>query len=286
MDTLYHYCSTATFHAIVQNSSVWLSSLTMSNDSSEGQLVRNTLVNLAKRDNLEPAAISKLEADIRNLEEMYDGLGLCLSEDGDLLGQWRAYSADGTGVSIGFNRAYLEQVARNATEPEYKHLRLSKVEYSPDGHEELLVGMYREIRKRYDGSEQNGAGLKFPMDSSTGSWVDNLEDLMTDLSDPLYWKLYEFVLRMYLLKPHQFREEGEWRLHTIGTRGFPGNYSFHPESARIKPYLKLPLEPQRHPISQIVLGPKHKSDCSTILMFLQIYGFGYVDIVKSKVSYR
>jgi len=286
MDTLYHYCATATFQAIVQNSSVWLSSLTMTNDSSEGQLVRDTLVRLARQDNLEPAAISKLDAEIRNLEEMFDGLGLCLSEDGDLLSQWRAYTADATGVSIGFDRVCLEQAVRDATEPEYKHLKLSKVEYSPDGHEELLMELYRDIRKRYEEGGQNGTGSKLPMDSSTGSWIDDLEDLMTDLSHSRYWKLYEFVPRMYLLKPPEFREEGEWRLHTIRTRGYRGNYSFHPRSAEIVPYLKFPLEPQRHPISQIVLGPKHKSEHSTVRLLLQKCGFGHVEIVKSKVSYR
>jgi hypothetical protein len=283
MNTLYHYCATATFHAIVQNSSVWLTSLTMTNDSSEGQLVRDTLVRLARRDNLDPAAISKLDAEIRNLEEMYDGLGLCLSEDGDLLSQWRAYSADATGVSIGFDRTYLEQAVRNATEPEYTHLKLSKVEYSPDGHEKLLMELYRDIRKRYAG--QNGTGSKLPMDSSTRSSIDDLEGLMTDLSDH-HWDLYKFVPGMFLLKPPGFCEEGEWRLHTIRSRGYPGNYSFHPKSAEIVPYLKFPLEPQQHPISQIVLGPKHISEPSTVRLFLEKCGFSHVEIMKSKVSYR
>ncbi|WP_454913808.1 hypothetical protein [Stutzerimonas chloritidismutans] len=54
LETLYHYCSTGTFAAILQTQSIWLSSLTLSNDSMEGQLVKETIIRLAKEDNLLP----------------------------------------------------------------------------------------------------------------------------------------------------------------------------------------------------------------------------------------
>lgn len=38
---LYHYCSTSTFLSIIANRSIWLSSMSLSNDTMEGKLVRH-----------------------------------------------------------------------------------------------------------------------------------------------------------------------------------------------------------------------------------------------------
>lgn len=108
MEILYHYCSTATFHSIVDTRSVRLSSLSLSNDTLEGKLVANAVAQLAKRDDLSQATSLRLQDYLNFFEKIFDGLGFCLSEDGDVLSQWRGYAADATGVAIGFSRAYLE----------------------------------------------------------------------------------------------------------------------------------------------------------------------------------
>lgn len=38
-EVLYHYCSTDAFHAIVESRTIWLSSLSSSNDALEGRLI-------------------------------------------------------------------------------------------------------------------------------------------------------------------------------------------------------------------------------------------------------
>ena len=80
MDILYHYCSTASFHAIIQSHALWLSSLSLSNDTMEGKLVTSAIARLAKRDSLKYEHIRLLQRGIGFFEEIFDGLGFCLSE--------------------------------------------------------------------------------------------------------------------------------------------------------------------------------------------------------------
>ena len=44
--TLYHYCSNATFTSIIESKSIRLSLLTLSNDTKEGQHVRDVMEGL------------------------------------------------------------------------------------------------------------------------------------------------------------------------------------------------------------------------------------------------
>ena len=45
---LYHYCSNIAFHSIIENRRIWLSSLSLSNDSMEGRIVAEILARMAK----------------------------------------------------------------------------------------------------------------------------------------------------------------------------------------------------------------------------------------------
>jgi len=97
MMILYHYCSNTDFHSIIENRRILLSSLSLSNDSMEGKLVAEILARIAKADGLDQPATRRLQESVSRLEQLFDGLGFCLSEDGDLLSQWRGYAADATG---------------------------------------------------------------------------------------------------------------------------------------------------------------------------------------------
>ncbi|HSL78822.1 MAG TPA: hypothetical protein VK877_04105 [Pseudolabrys sp.] len=105
MDVLYHYCSTSAFHAIVEAAAIRLSSLSLANDTLEGKIVSTAIERLAFRDKLDAPVRAELSRAIQALEKILDNLGFCLSEEGDLLSQWRGYAADATGVSIGNDTA-------------------------------------------------------------------------------------------------------------------------------------------------------------------------------------
>lgn len=101
METLFHYCSPAAFVEIITGKKIWLSSLKLSNDSMEGKLMKETFSRLFEKDQLDSSVAVILQDCLAYWEELFDGLGFCLSENADLLcmplsqscmGQSRIYS--------------------------------------------------------------------------------------------------------------------------------------------------------------------------------------------------
>jgi hypothetical protein len=121
LKSIYHYCSTDTFMAIIQNKTLRLSDLNKTNDYMEKRWANNLIVS-ALQEKLDEYGINmKLEEEYWYDEQsnnhlqyykkevervLYDKspvLITCFSEEKDKLSQWRAYGQDGAGVAIGFN---------------------------------------------------------------------------------------------------------------------------------------------------------------------------------------
>jgi hypothetical protein len=100
---LYHYCSNNTFLSIIKNKSVWLSDLTLSNDRLEGKWVRSLLVERCEAESMHPVELERLLSAFDFGAERMGAAGFCMSEDGDLLSQWRGYADDGAGVASASN---------------------------------------------------------------------------------------------------------------------------------------------------------------------------------------
>ncbi len=111
MDTLYHYCTNDTFLKIIENRSIRLSSLSLSNDAKEGKIVACLITEWASRAIHDKSDRQEFLKAIKHLNDLYDGLGFCLCEDGNLLSQWCRYADDSRGVSIGFSKKYLKMLS-------------------------------------------------------------------------------------------------------------------------------------------------------------------------------
>ena len=147
MTTLYHYCSNKAFHSIIENRKIWLSSLSLSNDSMEGKLVAEILAHIAKADGLDQAATQPLQTLVSGLEQVIDGLGFCLSEDGDLLSQWAgmqlmllAFPLDSPKITWSSSQG-LAEARRNQA------LRCRELSMTPEAQENLIKPTYIEIKK-------------------------------------------------------------------------------------------------------------------------------------------
>lgn len=103
---VYHYCSKETFKSIIESGKIWLSDISKSNDSTE--LISEILKQKAKL-----SSSQTKERDIADkLIEAQDAFicwAFCMSEEGDLLSQWRGYGDDGRGFSIGFDERILKE---------------------------------------------------------------------------------------------------------------------------------------------------------------------------------
>lgn len=111
---LYHYCSNDTFLSILRNSELWLSELTLSNDSMEGAWAGEVLLFACRQCGLGDDAIKTIETHINRHRDRISVMGFSMSRDPDRLSQWRGYAADGTGVAIGFNQDALKEIGMAA----------------------------------------------------------------------------------------------------------------------------------------------------------------------------
>ena len=103
---LYHYCSNETFKAIIESGNIWLSDISKSNDSTE--LISEILKQKAKLSSSQTKELDQANS----LIEAHDAFiywAFCMSEEGDLLSQWRGYGDDGRGFSIGFDEGILKE---------------------------------------------------------------------------------------------------------------------------------------------------------------------------------
>jgi Protein of unknown function (DUF2971) len=283
---LYHYCSAQTFIQIVGSVSIRLSSLAQSNDSMEGKLVSESIARLGAKDTLSSAEIERMQVDFRLMEDLFGGLGFCLSEEGDLLSQWRGYAADGTGVSIGFAKDYLEELIKTDLSTTGAKIVLEKVEYDRSAQDDLVHPAYSEIKSRMKNSAwQYPTALA--IGAATGeeraareraSFAANMNISLVALS---------LLEKLYLLKSSGFREEREWRLLAHKLKGSLSVDNYRATGDQIIPFTSLKLRSLSHPrVSRVVLGPKHRSPTNVVREFLQKAGFPEVEVVTSESTYR
>lgn len=287
-EILYHYCSNNAFHSIIENRSIRLSSLSLSNDFMEGKLVAEIIERIAKADGLDESAMNLLQRKVSNLEQALDGLGFCLSEEGDLLSQWRGYAADATGVSIGFFKPYLKQFAKTSCEiPGKSGFSLNRVEYEPKRQERLIKPTYKKIKElmNEEASENLSRRTILNAISEDEIKIDN-ETLELIVANSLMAVLRLFPA-LFSLKTNAFREEKEWRLISPFIKMSDAPCSFQAFSNCIIPFREFEmLELKGNPIVEVILGPKNATPDYVIESLLKQSGFPEIKVLRSKASYR
>ena len=272
---------------MVSSRAIWLSSLSLSNDTMEGRLVKATIMRLAERDGLEPRARERLQESLAFTERAFDGLGFCLSEEGDLLSQWRGYADDGRGVSVGFNRTYLESLADSTRGGEKSGIAIYKVEYEPAAQESEVGPTYRELRKLIDAGAFRITGISSLLDSRTPEQVAADDQKIKQAHTALVFKLLELFPKLYKLKAAAFREEREWRLVSMHITNGSDECLFRASAGRVIPYRSFELLSQSvPPFSEIVLGPRHETPANVVQSMLKQTGFGEVEVRRSEATYR
>ena len=288
MTILYHYCSNNAFHSIIENRSIRLSSLSLSNDSMEGKLVAEILVRIAEADGLDHATMNLLQESVSRIETLIDGLGFCLSEKGDLLSQWRGYADDATGVSVGFSKDYLERIAAASLGQNKSGFTLNRVEYDLATQECIIKPTYIEIKNLIAAGAYKFTGRRSLLDSRTDAEIDRMNkdfDLaFRTLSARLFIDLFS---KLFLLKTKAFCEEQEWRLISYWGKSVTDVCSFWALNDRIIPFREFELqESESSSIVEVILGPKNTTPTYVIESLLKQSGFPSVNVLCSEASYR
>jgi hypothetical protein len=282
MELLYHYCSTTTFHAIASSRTLRLSSLTSSNDEREGKLVAEIVGRICEREGIPAEMVAEVVRAISAIQDNFDGLGLCLSEKGDLLGQWRGYAGDATGFSIGFDYGLLASLCLQAAGR--PRCFLHKVAYDiPSQEAELrpiVDALLPQLRTRADGA----AGGQSPVHAAAAQpWTGHS---VLPLGPEVHRVLLESVWSLYSLKPEGFKEEEEWRLFSYLPRSEKFGCSYQARNDRIVPYFDIPFEPLFSPIREVIVGPRNRTPVPVVEDFLGRSRSFDVAVRRSSLSYR
>ncbi len=134
--TLYHYCTLETFVNIIKTKTLRFADISKSNDNQELKFFFDNYFAYLKHllDNDSDTMRKQLDK-ISNV--MYQSLDdircfcLCLSEERDLLSQWRGYVPNG-GISIGFNFNKIKNWIQKISFTYYDNVLLNKVGYYND----------------------------------------------------------------------------------------------------------------------------------------------------------
>ena len=212
MTILFHYCSMTTFASMVSNKSLWLSAVSQSNDYMEGKLVSQAVERLSKRDGLETSATVRIQDAMDLMESMLDGLAFCLSEDGDLLSQWRGYASDASGLSIGFASDYLERLVTGSCGQNYAGLNLQQIKYETEEHDALVEPTYLEMRRLLDSGALRLTGRRGLLDVRTDEQIAADDKAIRSAQMGLNVAALALIGHLFLLKSSAFKEEREWRL--------------------------------------------------------------------------
>lgn len=253
----------------------------------EGKLVASTIARLAERDSFDQDSVRRIQGAIGMLEKGFDGLGFCLSEDGDLLSQWRGFAADATGVSIGFSTEYLTWLSKESMSPDRSGFNLQKVEYEPSVHESCVDPVYLQIKGSIAAGAFKTLGRRSLFDSRTDEEIESDDASIRSAHSALFVDTIGLLGELFRLKARAFREEREWRLLSYFLKSGEHNCSHRVVHDRIIPYREFELvELERHPVAEVILGPKHGTPTKGVENFLKLNGYGDVTVKKSEASYR
>ncbi|WP_146491916.1 DUF2971 domain-containing protein [Vibrio sp. T20] len=228
---LYHYADQNAFMSIIENKELWATKIQYLNDENEYKLALSLADEYLKE--LLDSAADESEEEI--IEELIENIGyvndtnICvcsLSEQGDLLSQWRGYSTCLGGYSIGFDKLALEQLA------ESQGFHLVKCIYDP----QEQVRMVREaIDSVINEAEQHA-----------------LVDAEWDVFDVGYSFREKLGAISPIIKDVSFAEESEWRL--FSTRTFE-ELNFRAGRSMLTPYFRFSLgEDTKALIDDIIVG--------------------------------
>jgi hypothetical protein len=285
---LFHYTTQEGLLGILNNNQIWATHIEYLNDSTE---LRYAL-KLA-RDELEKRHRQATEDKEKDkIECLLDELGShrvlnisvsCLTEERDLLSQWRAYGGKGSGYSIGFNVSHLIKLANS------NDYNLVKVEYDLEKQKQIISRFIDEsLVDDFNTNKYGPINERVTVDGTPitmiyvqrvgGDFIKNLYSIAPCLKDP------------------SFKEEREWRLIS----NIPSKDAcFRINKAMLVPYKNLDLGDKCAYLKSITVGPSLHMDLSVEAIKILMHKFSYdkegifnshinqnVKIQESKIPYR
>lgn len=247
---LYHYTNSSGLLGILESQKLWATEASYLNDSNEVEYglaaVADELRKIVCEEYAEPKKIILSEALVAlqtKHEEIYVA---CLSEDGDLLSQWKGYADFGSGFAIELDCTELPKRKRKH---QFFDITISRVIYDRVKQSQVVRDEVIAVLSEYERS------VSAHPESALEIGDAAVHVMATILRHKALW-----------FKSAVFEEEREWRavLPNPSTFAFEGRVpaKFRVVNGSLVPYMEFDLGPSAQktrwqlPISSIVLGSK------------------------------
>ena len=225
---LFHYTTKDGFLGIIKNKQLWASHILYQNDYTEYNLALDILKETI---NNNTSVLEQCSIDTSLLlDEMSKLLNksiyvISLSEEKDLLSQWRGYANSNPGFCIGFRKYYLNDMIKTDN-----NIVIAKC--------------------IYDRAKQNSFMLELLVDS-VGKIKNATMDPNFVLSSQIAFRLMNYAP---LIKHEKFKEESEWRIIISNKNHKDQNFDIRTGKSFFIPYYKLDFYKQEA-IGDIIIGP-------------------------------
>ena len=226
-----------------------------------------------------------------------EGFAFCLSENGDLLSQWRSYGRDGSGISVGFSTDILAQDFGDVNFGA-RFYELIKVGYGEDGLQKALKPLAEEVGAEFakfgpfahlkDGMTKERALLMLADREQQAKVFGSANNNAYELLDRLLKSLAPLHFQIYGTKPVHFHEECEWRLLRYRHKVALPDIEYFADDHSVRPYItSLIADPAKEAVQEVILGPKHRTKLEWMRAFLASVGLSHVRVLRSSIeSYR
>ncbi|WP_198160228.1 DUF2971 domain-containing protein [Photobacterium sp. J15] len=281
-DVLYHYTNTNGLLGILSSSRLWATHYKFLNDESEITYALGIFEKLVKEKFetiTNPIVVTFLERVLQTanpFEGMFDCYITCFCEGGDLLAQWRSYTDNGGGYSIGVNSKELGM--RSIVEHPSQELYLRKVTYCPITQEKLLRDV---IDKTVSILDKNTSGMT----------VNDANSYIAMCCGHLRSEIVEYIISF---KHPAFESEQEWRLCHIVATHEESEIEFRSGPYGLTPYVSIDPSPMagvnanKLPIVEVKFGPTTNPYGAEfgLRKLLKSKGYAFADITGSNLPVR
>lgn len=290
---LYHYTSNEALLSIIKSRKIWLTSLTESNDPLEGDFFYDQVRDCLFQEDVANHIRDTFNYQVQAYKFAKSALGMCFSQEGDLLSQWRGYADDGSGVAIGFDFEGMKALAKRSHQ-----VRLSKVNYSTFRHSDFprneIINLFNEqCPQLIDAYKNENINLKTSAQllQAISEEPKNWKEMYKTIDREMNAFIQEISSYRFLFKNPFFNEEKEWRLYKPYLE-IPGSLDanaceFKNVGDKISPYQPFPKDMfEQSLVSEVILGPKNQTSKISVEMLMKRYGFKHPRVRRSNGSYR
>jgi hypothetical protein len=289
---LHHYTDEKGLLGILESGNIWATHYLFLNDQSELQEAPALLFTAIDQMILNDPVLSStywngIRGALKHTGKRIASYLVSFTEDsgekGDRLSQWRGYSSNRPGFSLGFNRDRLKSKAEEVMSSEKLPTNLWKCLYDDEPKRALIrnsAETHAKAVKEWVEQEKDNPRI--------ADKEYRREELRKHL-EPLQEKLLELSAKF---KHSGFREENEWRLvfYVFDRPANPDLIHYREGFFRRTPYIRIPLGPKDpdSPLERIVVGPAQDKEQSVARLRIDLAKLGIqgVEVVPSKIPYR